>query len=108
MHKPQREVERLSPVQMCSFAPSVFVFVSTLSEKIANKSLHLGVTTGFLLRQMKSFLDQYVVGQERAKRKLSVAVYNHYKRLEANSQANESDVEIKKSNVLLIGQRAQA
>ena len=53
--------------------------------------------------KIKSFLDQYVVGQDQAKRKLSVAVYNHYKRLEANSQANESDVEIKKSNVLLIG-----
>ena len=50
----------------------------------------------------KSFLDQYVVGQDQAKRKLSVGVYNHYKRLEANSQANESDGN-QKVNVLLIG-----
>ncbi len=49
-------------------------------------------------REIKAFLDDYVIGQERAKKILSVAVYNHYKRL-----ANESDVEIDKSNVLLLG-----
>ncbi|HEX40483.1 MAG TPA: ATP-dependent Clp protease ATP-binding subunit ClpX [Phycisphaerales bacterium] len=53
-------------------------------------------------RQIKEFLDQYVIGQDRAKRQLSVAVYNHYKRLLHTDSAN-SDVEIDKSNVLLIG-----
>jgi ATP-dependent Clp protease ATP-binding subunit ClpX len=52
-------------------------------------------------RMIKEFLDQYVVGQERPKKVLSVAVYNHYKRL--NSQAENDGVEIQKSNVLLIG-----
>ena len=46
-------------------------------------------------------LDEYVVGQQAAKRVLSVAVYNHYKRLEAGQQKN--DVELSKSNILLIG-----
>jgi ATP-dependent Clp protease ATP-binding subunit ClpX len=59
-------------------------------------------------RQIKEFLDQYVVGQERAKRSLSVAVHNHYKRLSvgdpnAAPEKRDNDVEIDKSNVLLIG-----
>jgi ATP-dependent Clp protease ATP-binding subunit ClpX len=55
--------------------------------------------------RIKAYLDQYVIGQDRAKRKIAVAVYNHYKRLEANAQSetSNSDVEIQKSNVLLIG-----
>ncbi len=52
-------------------------------------------------RQLKEFLDQYVIGQDMAKRSLSVAVHNHYKRLTASEK--ETPVEIDKSNVLLIG-----
>ena len=53
-------------------------------------------------REIKAFLDQYVIGQDRAKVVLSVAVYNHYKRLE-NNLARKDDVELEKSNVLLVG-----
>ncbi|MDH7599347.1 MAG: ATP-dependent Clp protease ATP-binding subunit ClpX [Sedimentisphaerales bacterium] len=53
-------------------------------------------------RQIKEYLDQYIVGQEKAKRYLAVAVHNHYKRL-LHSQYKSKDVEIEKSNVLLIG-----
>lgn len=52
--------------------------------------------------EIKSILGQYVIGQEPAKRALSVAVYNHYKRLNAGTQKND-DVELAKSNILLIG-----
>lgn len=52
-------------------------------------------------KEIKGFLDQYVVGQEMAKKALSVAVHNHYKRLEAKTASG--DVEIAKSNILLIG-----
>jgi ATP-dependent Clp protease ATP-binding subunit ClpX len=52
-------------------------------------------------RQIKDSLDQYVVSQERAKKVLSVAVYNHYKRVSAGHQVD--DVELQKSNVLLVG-----
>lgn len=52
--------------------------------------------------EMKAFLDQYVIGQDAAKKVLSVAVYNHYKRIN-NKNNVESDVEIQKSNVLLLG-----
>jgi ATP-dependent Clp protease ATP-binding subunit ClpX len=51
--------------------------------------------------QIKSSLDQYVISQERAKRVLSVAVYNHYKRVNAGHQVD--DVELQKSNVLMVG-----
>ncbi|HPC94765.1 MAG TPA: ATP-dependent Clp protease ATP-binding subunit ClpX [Sedimentisphaerales bacterium] len=53
-------------------------------------------------REIKEYLDQYVIGQENAKKYLSVAVHNHYKRL-LHSDIGDSDVEIDKSNVLLIG-----
>lgn len=53
-------------------------------------------------RQIKEYLDQYVIGQEEAKRSLSVAVYNHYKRL-AHTEYDDQEVEIEKSNILLIG-----
>jgi ATP-dependent Clp protease ATP-binding subunit ClpX len=53
-------------------------------------------------REIKEYLDQYVIGQEHAKKYLSVAVHNHYKRL-LHSDSSDSDVEIDKSNVLLIG-----
>ena len=51
-------------------------------------------------KEMKEFLDQYVIGQEEAKRMLSVAVYNHYKRI---LSGGTSDVELQKSNILMIG-----
>ena len=54
-------------------------------------------------REIKATLDQYVIGQELAKKALSVAVYNHYKRINATSNAREGDVELDKSNILLIG-----
>ena len=54
-------------------------------------------------REIKSTLDQYVIGQEQAKKALAVAVYNHYKRINAASSAREGDVELDKSNILLIG-----
>ena len=53
-------------------------------------------------REIKEYLDQYVIGQEHAKKYLSVSVHNHYKRL-LHADSNDSDIEIDKSNVLLIG-----
>ena len=53
--------------------------------------------------QIKEVLDQYVIGQEKAKKALSVAVYNHYKRIKNNINNPQTDVELQKSNVLLLG-----
>jgi ATP-dependent Clp protease ATP-binding subunit ClpX len=52
--------------------------------------------------ELKEYLDQYVIGQEATKKKLAVAVYNHYKRIQMNRQ-RVGDVELSKSNILLIG-----
>ncbi len=52
--------------------------------------------------ELKEYLDQYVIGQESVKKKLAVAVYNHYKRIQMNRQ-RVGDVEVAKSNILLIG-----
>ena len=53
--------------------------------------------------EIKSYLDQYIVGQDDAKKVLSVAVYNHYKRLKHNKSSDKENVEIQKSNILLVG-----
>jgi ATP-dependent Clp protease ATP-binding subunit ClpX len=53
--------------------------------------------------EIKAFLDQYVIGQEEAKKVISVAVYNHYKRL-VHQTKKENDVEIEKSNIIMVGQ----
>lgn len=54
-------------------------------------------------KELLATLDEYVVGQERAKRALAVAVYNHYKRVSFAESRDEEDVELQKSNILLIG-----
>ena len=55
-------------------------------------------------QEIKKFLDEYVIGQEQTKKRLAVAVYNHYKRIEIQKQSrNRGEVELTKSNILLIG-----
>jgi ATP-dependent Clp protease ATP-binding subunit ClpX len=54
-------------------------------------------------QEVKTFLDEYVIGQEQTKKKLAVAVYNHYKRIYMNRQRTSDGVELTKSNILLIG-----
>lgn len=55
-------------------------------------------------KEIKAHLDQYVIGQEEAKKVLSVAVYNHYKRLLQQPKRDGDDIEIEKSNILLVGE----
>ncbi len=54
-------------------------------------------------KEIKEILDEYVIGQENAKKTLSVAVYNHYKRIAHEEESDKDDVEIQKSNILLLG-----
>ena len=54
-------------------------------------------------QEIKAYLDEHIVGQDDAKKVLAVAVYNHYKRIAHNMESPESDIEIQKSNILLVG-----
>lgn len=75
------------------------------TDKQENKN-HSSVKTSVQLkkpREINEFLDEYVIGQDQAKKQLSIAVYNHYKRLAHNADENKS-VEIEKSNIIMVGE----
>src|SRR5512133_2788517 len=74
-----------------------------MTEELGNKK-NVAFDTINLLKptEIKTFLDQYVIGQDMAKRIISVAVYNHYKRLMQKTDAE--DIEIEKSNIILVGE----
>ena len=74
-------------------------------EKVETKNEELveAVTKLMTPKELNSFLGDYVIGQERARKLISVAVYNHYKRIFKNDNSIDDDTEIAKSNVLLIG-----
>ena len=100
--KSQHEVRKLIA------GPSVFICDECVElcndiirEEIQEKSVSGGGNSLPTPHEIRKILDEYVIGQELAKKILSVAVYNHYKRLEQG--VKKSDVELNKSNVLLIG-----
>ena len=76
-----------------------------VNDEISNKIKHSLASHLNLIKpvEIKKFLDQYVIGQDEAKKVLSVAVYNHYKRLNHRKTEGE-DVELEKSNILLVGE----
>ena len=76
-------------------------YIDEVTEKPSQKSLGK-IDVLKKPREIHQFLDQYVIGQDRAKKLLSVAVYNHYKRINHNVDANE-DLELDKSNILMVG-----
>ena len=103
--KSQAEVKKLVAgrgVYICD--ECIEVCINIVSDEMAKEAkTEAGITPEKLPTpsKIKEFLDQYVIGQDEAKKVLSVAVYNHYKRL--NNQQSKSDVDIAKSNVILIG-----
>jgi ATP-dependent Clp protease ATP-binding subunit ClpX len=103
-NKDQNDVRKLIA------GPTVFICdecVEVCNDIIADDSRLENKTTRSSLpvpQEIKKFLDEYVVGQEQTKKKLSVAVYNHYKRVEIQKQSrNRNDAELTKANILLIG-----
>jgi len=74
------------------------IIVEELSETAA-----LGLTELPKPQEIFDFLDQYVIGQDRAKKSLSVAVFNHYKRVQSGDSKREDGIELAKSNILLLG-----
>src|SRR3546814_18461124 len=79
--------------------PYTTLFRSTLRKQLAERNLMRG-SGNPTPRQIRELLDEYVIGQDRAKMVLAVAVHNHYNRL---GHAKGGDVELEKSNLLLIG-----
>jgi len=76
-----------------------------VKEQFGDKGNHSYSTSAAPLKkpaEIKRFLDQYVIGQDEAKRTLAVAVYNHYKRI--SQKVNDDEVEIEKSNIILVGE----
>jgi len=106
--KSQKEVRKLIA------GPTVYICnecIELCNEIIADEDAKEGVlkkkySTLPTPSQIKKFLDEYVIGQESAKKILSVAVYNHYKRVDLNAYTNSkknADIEVQKSNILMIG-----
>jgi ATP-dependent Clp protease ATP-binding subunit ClpX len=101
--KSQHEVRKLIA------GPTVYICnecVEVCLDIIAEDRVHEAKTRDQVLpkpHEIKAHLDEYVIGQEGAKKKLSVAVYNHYRRIEYHSGRKRNDIELTKSNILLIG-----
>jgi len=72
------------------------------NENVTSKSVNK-LKSNFTPLGIKEFLDEYVIGQDRAKKSLAVAVYNHYKRIDSFEFKTLDDIEIEKSNIILIG-----
>lgn len=96
------EVEKIisgpNGINICNECIDECVYLLGKDEKIANDGLSL-----YTPKEIKAKLDEYIIGQDSAKRVLSVAVYNHYKRINQIRSKSNDDVVIEKSNVLLLG-----
>src|SRR5512135_2535737 len=101
-NKDQNDVRKLiagPTVFICDECVEVCNDIIADDNRFENRGVRASLPTP---QEVKKFLDEYVIGQERTKKKLAVAVYNHYKRIYMNRQRS-SDVELSKSNILLIG-----
>lgn len=105
-HKTQDEVKKLiagpSSIFICNECVDLCADIMR-SESISDEMPTMSGDELPTPAELKLNLDNYVIGQETAKRTLAVAVYNHYKRLRHRKNANKDDVELVKSNILLIG-----
>jgi ATP-dependent Clp protease ATP-binding subunit ClpX len=102
--KSQKEVKKLiagPTVYICD--ECIGLCNDIIAEEIEKEDQTYGATTIPKPAQIKKVLDEYVIGQERAKKILAVAVHNHYKRIDHKGSGGEDDVELQKSNILLLG-----
>ncbi len=99
--KSQEQVRKLVAGPGVYICDECIELCNEIIEEELNDDLDLDLENVPKPREIKKTLDQYVIGQERAKRSLAVAVYNHYKRV--NSDMKIDDVELQKSNILMVG-----
>ena len=93
------------PMFSFGFLPEMFQGQSNLKKKTKKKKPKAEIDFNNIPAPhiIKEKLDEYVIGQELVKKQISVAVYNHYKRISAEKTGNEEEIEIEKSNMLMIG-----
>ncbi|MEJ6493854.1 MAG: ATP-dependent Clp protease ATP-binding subunit ClpX [Actinomycetes bacterium] len=103
--KSQKQVKKLIAGPAVYICDECIDLCNEIIEEELGESVNLGWDELPKPREIFAFLDQYVIGQEVAKKSLSVAVYNHYKRVQAgaNESTREEGVELAKSNILLLG-----
>ncbi|MEY4151418.1 MAG: hypothetical protein RJB28_485 [Actinomycetota bacterium] len=101
--KTQKQVKKLIAGPGVYICDECIDLCNEIIEDELNESTSLGLQELPKPNEIYEFLDQYVIGQERAKKSLSVAVYNHYKRIKAGDGRREDGVELAKSNILLLG-----
>ena len=103
--KSQKQVKKLIAGPGVYICDECIDLCNEIIEEERGESVNLGWDELPKPREIFSFLDQYVIGQDSAKKSLSVAVYNHYKRVqaEANNGGKDEGVELAKSNILLLG-----
>ena len=102
--RPQSEVQKLIAgpgVYICDECVAVAQHI--MEEEKAEETPDFQLKDLPTPHEIKATLDEYVIGQEAAKKTLSVAVYNHYKRLQTNFSASDDDVELQKSNIVMVG-----
>ncbi len=101
--KSQKEVKKLiagPTVYICD--ECIGLCNDIIAEEIQKDETYTGLTSIPKPREIREVLDEYVIGQDRAKKILSVAVYNHYKRIDSKPSPKD-DVELQKSNILILG-----
>jgi len=102
--KNQKEVKKLiagPTVYICD--ECIGLCNDIIDEEIEKEEQNYGLGAVPKPAEIKAVLDDYVIGQDRAKKILAVAVHNHYKRIDAKSAAGDNEVELQKSNILLLG-----
>jgi ATP-dependent Clp protease ATP-binding subunit ClpX len=99
--KAQEQVKKLIAGPGVYICDECIELCNEIIDEELNEEVNLDLTNNPKPKEIKDILDQYVIGQDDAKKTLAVAVYNHYKRI--NSEERFEDVELQKSNILLLG-----
>ncbi len=103
--KKEESSKSVHPLFSFGFMPDMFQSQNSVKKKSKKKKVKAEIDFNNIPAPhiIKEKLDEYVIGQEFAKKQISVAVYNHYKRVAAEKNKKEEDIEIEKSNMLMIG-----